>query len=312
MSETKEINDTTHFVYYRYHPSLPAAVIFVVLFAFTTILHVFQIVKKRTWYFIPLAIGGIFQTIGYIGRILSNKNQWAMGPFLIQNLLLLVAPALFAASIYIILGRIIVMVDGERYSVIRQKWLTGIFVTGDILSFLIQGGGGGIMGASDGKESTVKAGERLIIVGLFVQLFFFGAFVAVAGIFHFRLERSRTVTDSTTTSVNIDTLPWKRHLIALYVTSGLILVRSIFRIIEYLQGNAGYLLRHEIYLYIFDAILMLGVMVVFNLIHPSQVTEAHQERLRGSSSGGVTVSESGDDEIEMQRLKEPQGARQWV
>jgi hypothetical protein len=58
-----------------------------------------------------------------------------------QSLLILIAPALFAASIYIILGRIILLVDGERYALVRRKWLTKIFVAGDVLSFMLQGGG---------------------------------------------------------------------------------------------------------------------------------------------------------------------------
>lgn len=49
------------------------------------------------------------------------------------------------------------------------------------------------------------------------------------------------------------------------------MVRSLFRIIEYLQGFSGYLLSHEVYLYIFDAVLMLVVMVLFNVLHPSEV-----------------------------------------
>ena len=58
-----------------------------------------------------------------------------------QTLLILVAPALFAASIYMVLGRIILLVDGEQHSLIRKRWLTKIFVTGDVLSFLMQGAG---------------------------------------------------------------------------------------------------------------------------------------------------------------------------
>lgn len=58
-----------------------------------------------------------------------------------QTLLILVAPALFAASIYMVLGRIILLVDGEELSLIRKKWLTKIFVTGDVLSFVMQGAG---------------------------------------------------------------------------------------------------------------------------------------------------------------------------
>lgn len=232
--------------------------------------------------------------VGYIGRIQGHFDQWALGPFIQQSLLLLVAPALFAASIYIILGRVILLTDGERYSLIRQRWLTKIFVAGDVLSFMVQGAGGGIQGS--GSEKSMKLGEKLILVGLFLQLFFFGFFVVVAGIFHFRLVRSKTDL-SRVSSVNIKVLPWKRHLIALYVASGLILVRSIFRVIEYLQGNAGYLLRHEIFLYIFDAVLMLAVMLIFNWIHPSQVTELYQQRL----------SEYTESEVEMHPQRGQEG-----
>lgn len=56
------------------------------------------------------------------------------------------------------------------------------------------------------------------------------------------------------------------------------MIRSVFRVIEYVQGNAGYLLSHEVFLYIFDALLMLAVMLLFNWNHPSEVTEAYQKR----------------------------------
>jgi len=50
------------------------------------------------------------------------------------------------------------------------------------------------------------------------------------------------------------------------------MIRSIFRVVEYLQGNDGILLHHEVYVYLLDALLMFVVMVVFNIIHPSGVT----------------------------------------
>lgn len=40
-----------------------------------------------------------------------------------------------------ILGRIILLTDGEAYSPIRRTWLTKIFVIGDVLSFMMQGAG---------------------------------------------------------------------------------------------------------------------------------------------------------------------------
>ena len=39
------------------------------------------------------------------------------------------------------LGRIILVTDGEHHSIIPKKWLTKIFVCGDVVSFLMQGAG---------------------------------------------------------------------------------------------------------------------------------------------------------------------------
>ncbi|KAH6622459.1 hypothetical protein C7974DRAFT_378009 [Boeremia exigua] len=90
-----------------------------------------------------------------------------------QSLLLLVAPALFAASIYIVLGRIISLVDGEQHPLIRQKGL----------NFLVQAGGGGIQAA--GSLTLLHVGEKVIVVGLFLQLTFFGFFIVVADFWAF-------------------------------------------------------------------------------------------------------------------------------
>lgn len=83
------------------------------------------------------------ESIGYIGRALSahQSPNWTLGPYVMQSTLLLIAPALFAASIYMELGRIIILVHGEKHSLIRVNWMTKIFVAGDVLSFLMQASG---------------------------------------------------------------------------------------------------------------------------------------------------------------------------
>lgn len=90
-----------------------------------------------------MRITSIVEWIGYVGRAVSHTQtpNWTLGPYLVQTLLLLVAPALFAATVYMELGRIILLVDGEAHALIKKKWLTKIFVCGDVLSFVMQGGG---------------------------------------------------------------------------------------------------------------------------------------------------------------------------
>ncbi|KAK5107949.1 hypothetical protein LTR62_000494 [Meristemomyces frigidus] len=259
------LNDPTAWVPYRYHPSLAAAVIFLIAFVIATGWHAVILFRRRTWYYTPFLIGGIFELIGYCGRAVSTGDIWQLGPFIIQSILLLVAPALFAASIYIVLGRIIRFTGGEVYSIIPLKWLTKAFVAGDVLAFLCQMGGGGIQAAQSSQMFSL--GEKLIIVGLFLQVFFFGIFITVATVWRVRFTRQ----SSYQLTAKRDTL-WRRQMWALYGGSGLIMVRSIFRIVEYLMGNDGYTLRHEYFLYIFDAVLMFLVMLLFLWIHPSQLT----------------------------------------
>lgn len=67
--------------------------------------------------------------------------DFTKNPYIIQSILLLLGPTLVAASIYMILGRLVVLLEADSYSMIRPRWLTKVFVLGDVLSFFAQGGG---------------------------------------------------------------------------------------------------------------------------------------------------------------------------
>ena len=57
----------------------------------------------------------------------------------------------------------------------------------------------------------------------------------------------------------------------------MIYIRSIYRTVELLQGWSGYLITHEIFFIAQDASLMLGVVVVFNFIHPGWFLPTQKE-----------------------------------
>ncbi|OJJ65905.1 hypothetical protein ASPBRDRAFT_139120 [Aspergillus brasiliensis CBS 101740] len=258
-------DESSDFAFYRYDPSMGGAVLFILLFIGTTGYHVFQMVKSRTWFFIPFVLIILVEIIGYIGRAMSSKQSpnWTLGPYIVQTLFLLLAPALLAASIYMLLGRIILVLQAESHALLKKKWLTKIFVTGDVLSFLLQGAGGGIQ--ASGSLSGMKNGEHIIVVGLLIQIFFFAFFIVTATHFYLKVKKypfARSCSPQ---------IPWKKHMKVLYATSFLILVRSLFRLLEYIQGNNGYLLHHEMFLYVFDALLMFITMVIFNVVHPQEI-----------------------------------------
>ncbi|KAI8224351.1 Tyrosinase-like protein orsC [Colletotrichum sp. SAR 10_86] len=172
--------------------------------------------------------------VGYSARAVNAAEtpDWSQIPFIIQTLLPLLAPALYAASIYMLLGRIIGSLRAEHLSFIPVRWLTKIFVFGDVLSFAFQCIGGGILSGADDK-SGVDRGQDMILVGLGVQILFFACFMASISVFHYRIVRQPT------TLSLAGGRPWKEYILVLYFTSFLILVRSIFRVAEFAEGQSG-------------------------------------------------------------------------
>jgi hypothetical protein len=177
-----------------------------------------------------------------------------------------------------ILGRLIRTIGGSHLSLIPVQWVTRIFVTGDVIAFGLQAGGGGIQSA--GTLELYELGEKIIIAGLFVQIVVFGFFVVTSFLFHWRLTKCPTPESLR------GVVPWRRYLYVLYVSSFLILVRSIFRVVEYLQGNKGYLISHEVYLYVFDAILMALVMAILVVWY----VESLQMNIKTSDAENVELS----------------------
>lgn len=186
-----------------------------------------------------------------------------------------------------VLGRIITFLHAQHLSVVPVQYMTKVFVSGDLLSFILQAAGkipvtdvevriifnnflgGGIM--SHGSIENMKIGQYVIIGGLCVQLLFFGAFLLASLLFHYRISESPTSEseDAKKSQGKIIPRDWRGLLLSSYYTSVLILIRSVYRLVEFAQGNDGYIISHETFLYVFDAAMMFCVMLLMNLFHPS-------------------------------------------
>jgi hypothetical protein len=135
---------------------------------------------------------GVVEWLGYIVRIVSiqQKPRYLLAPYITSLAAILVAPSLFAASIYMSLGRTIRLLQGEHHSLMRSTWLTKIYVVGDIIAFVVQGIGAIVI--SSLKEGAISRGSRIITIGLVVQLVFFGWFIVSSAVFHWRTNRHPT------------------------------------------------------------------------------------------------------------------------
>ena len=122
-----------------------------------------------------------------------------------------------------------------------------------------------------------------MVAGLIIQILLLGLFFVTAVVFQVRLRRNPT-RESRDKEV-----PWRRTLGMIYAVSGLIFARSVFRVVEYVQGVDGYSLGHEWTLYVFDAVPMLVVAVLFWVWWPGFVVRA------ATVGGGEGIELSGRD-----------------
>ncbi|KAL8735346.1 MAG: hypothetical protein Q9166_000891 [cf. Caloplaca sp. 2 TL-2023] len=255
------MSDTGEYDLYIYSPSIAAAAVTIVVFAILTILHIYRMIKTRLC------------------------HPESLGAYIVQSIFVLVAPALFAATIYMTLGRLIRVTHAEAYSVVRVTWLTKLFVCGDIFTFFIQGGGGGIMASHD--PDKVKMGENIILGGLFLQIILFALFIVVSIVFHVRLRKQPTQESYSAH------LKWQKMLMVLYAVSAVIMVRNIFRVVEYISGRDGPLLRVEWPIYVFDALLMAATMVIWFFGYPTMIRPG--KALVSDTESGMQLGQASSD-----------------
>ncbi|KAJ5919712.1 RTA1 domain protein [Penicillium verhagenii] len=171
---------------------------------------------------------------------------------------IILPPSLYAATIYMTYGRIVMFVGQPQLSVVAPRKVTKVFVSGDTSAFLLQLAGGGMQVI----DSMRNIGQKILVVGLVVQLMFFGFFLYVSVTFLVRLRNS---------GLHMIGGPWRRLLHILFLVSALVIGRCIFRIIEYVGGTDGYVPTHEYLMYIFDAVPMFFVQAIFHFFHPGKI-----------------------------------------
>ena len=253
---------------WHYSPSLALCLIALVLFALSALWHISQLFKYRQKFFFIFVLGTLCQVVGYIGRLGCIHNLENLTYYIVQSLAVLLAPIFYAASIYSLLGKIVQYAGAESLSPIRPTRITFIFVIGDLLSFLMQSTGGGMMASGD--ASKMDLGTNIILIGLIIQLVFFFFFIFLTCVFHVRTSDWQ---------VKGHQGHWKLLLKILEVSSALIFIRSVYRVVEYAQGFYGYFISHEVYLYVLDALLMLIVQLLFSFVHPGTVLYTQKPRI---------------------------------
>lgn len=281
---------------YGYVPNLGGNIAATTLFLIFFIAQIYLMFKYRQWWFgIAFCIGTALELTGYICRINSNTNQDMEIYYMIQIVVLVVAPTFFMAGIYSLPAKLAVIFGYPKVSRVRPRVYSILFLSLDVASLLTQFAGGGIAASATSSSDASQAhlGSNIMLAGMIIQVIGITVFLALFADLLLRarnLKNARayhsyrdTDTETFTRVDNADDLfnpayahvranrlfPWL--IAAIFASTLLIYTRSIYRVVELAEGWNGKLMTTEIYLLILEALLVFLALACLTFIYPGAV-----------------------------------------
>jgi len=187
------------------------------------------------------------EVIGYAFRALSSKKDpYRITYFIVEYFLIVTAPVLFSASIYVCLTKIIAWAEAQGLELSKRSALLGkrvilwTFITIDVVTTIMQVLGAALIGSATSKQKDPGTANHILLSGLAIQTFAFTIFLFLLTIVVFAICGDKGVVGQLRRSKS-------PFLGVLMGASLLVFVRTIFRLVETSQGVFGQLSTHEGY-----------------------------------------------------------------
>ncbi|CDR43749.1 CYFA0S12e03906g1_1 [Cyberlindnera fabianii] len=238
------------------------------------------------WFGITHFIATGLEFGGYIGRVLSSSNTFDRIYYILQITTLTFAPCFIMAGVYYLLAKLI-MIYGEKFAVMKPMRYTQVFLTCDVISLLLQGGGGGVAaGAND--LNGVNTGKNIMVGGLVFQVVSMAVFMGLFIHLLWRVGYFGNLSGSVTRSFNeryshIRDKPFFRwYPTGIFGIVLFVFVRSVYRVAELSEGWRGYLVVHEVYFLVLDALMITIACILSVVFHPGFVFGKEKILIAGS------------------------------
>jgi hypothetical protein len=264
MNQTgNETNSTFLLNTFHYEPSLAASIIATSAFGLALVLCFALTIYWTRWkslYMHIVTFTAGLECLGYVTRIIA-QTQMDLAAFIISTVLILACPIALACVNYYVMSIILKEVGRSIYC-LKAQYVYRLFLCSDILTFLLQIVGGGLLAATansddpDTANILNNAGKALTLVSLSIQLVFFSCFTWI------------TIRAAFGRKWKLFSLPSLRFVfIGLWLTLLFLFIRNIFRLAEYASGETGYLQTNEWPFYIFEFLPLFLCIVTYIIFH---------------------------------------------
>ncbi|KAJ7031488.1 RTA1 like protein-domain-containing protein [Mycena alexandri] len=279
---------------YGYIPHEYVAIIFIVLFGISTILHIGQATYYRMWWLFPTAcLCGIGELVGWSGRLWSSFSPSFSNPFMMQITTTIISPTPLIAVNFILLSWIVTRL-GPCYSRLTPTWYTIIFVSCDIFALVVQGAGGGIASSSN-TLSGANLGANIMLAGIVFQFVAIVTYSALAADVLRRYHKDLPVRPTQNDRGQMDG-KLKTIIGALSFSTLVLFIRSIYRIIELAGGWNGRIIHTEVYFNVLDGGMVVLAIFTINFAHPGRLLGTQRDvytektHSRGSSESHLNAA----------------------
>ncbi|KAI0078296.1 RTA1-like protein [Panus rudis PR-1116 ss-1] len=262
---------------YHYVPTEWICAMFVSLFGLSGLIHLVQALYYRTWWLIPTAcVAAIAEVIGWSARLWSSKNPLLLDPFLMQISTTIIAPTPLIAANFIILGRLINGL-GSCYSRLSSKWYLIIFTSCDLVALAVQAVGGAQASIAVNDGNDPNEGGHVMLGGIIFQLVAIVMYMLLATEFILRFIHDRPLRYSPQNNIGIShgwsAIGWRlQFAVASLAFSGIcLLIRSIYRTIELVDGWDGPIISTQVYFNVLDGAMIVLAIFTLNIFHPGIV-----------------------------------------
>ena len=208
------------------------------------------------------------EIVGYIFRTLSNvKDPYMIPYFVVQYFFIVVAPVFISASIYVCLSKLIRWagtegLDVESRSYLRPKLLLWVFITADVVTSIVQIAGAALIGVAENKGDSPETANNILLAGLAIQTFAFLIFLALYTAFIIVFSRD--------TKLALQFSSKRPFLLAVGISSILVLLRTVFRLAETSEGVFGYASSHEVFFGCLEFAPIVVAVWILAIWHPGR------------------------------------------
>ncbi|KAG7447623.1 uncharacterized protein BT62DRAFT_1074994 [Guyanagaster necrorhizus] len=240
-------------------PSKTAATIVGIVYILFSLVLFFRVCQHRNWWGLCLPIGAAGYQRYWLLRqscpcLLRGTSKF-QALLATQNVLIACAPAAFLAFNYIVYGHLVVQCLGAQFCILTPTRVSTIFICSDIITFIIQAGGAAMIV----NPNHITLGKNIFLAGLILQSVSYYIFTLMMLWTHWKLKKARVTSGQEY---------WWKALWLLYVSSSLIIIRTIYRLVEGASDRGSYsgTYGHPVFFYCLDSLpllLSIGVYMPF-------------------------------------------------